>query len=46
MSAVPELRQTAQELLELTKRRLLAGRSRIAEPEAEEHWKKKDNGRE
>jgi hypothetical protein len=48
MFAVPELRQTAQELSELTQRRgdLLAGRSRIAEAEAEEHWKKTDNGRE
>jgi hypothetical protein len=48
MFAVPELRQTAQELSELTRRRgdLLAGRSQIAELQAEEHWKKTDSGRE
>lgn len=46
MFAVPELRQTAQELSELARRRgdLLAGRSRVSEAEAEEHWKKTDNG--
>lgn len=44
MFAVPELRQTAQELSELARRRgdLLAGHSRISEAEAEEHWKKSD----
>jgi hypothetical protein len=40
MLAVPELRQTAQELAELAKRReqLLAGSDRIAQPKAEAHW--------
>lgn len=48
MFAVPELRQTAQELSELARRRgdLLAGRSRVSEREAEEHWKNADNRRE
>ena len=48
MFSVPELRQTAEELSRLAQRRgdLLAGRSRVAEAEAEEHWKKRDNGRE
>lgn len=48
MFAVPELCQTAQELSELARRRgdLLAGRSRVSEGEAEDHWKKTDNGRE
>lgn len=47
MFSVPELRQTAQELSELARRRgdLLTGRSRVSEAEAEEHWKKSDNGR-
>ena len=42
MFSVPELRQTAQELSELAERRgdLLAGRSRVAEAEAEQHWNK------
>lgn len=41
MFSVPELRQTAQELSELARRRgdLLATRSRVAEAEAEAHWK-------
>ena len=48
MFAVPELRQTAVELSELARRRsdLLAGRSRVSEREAEDHWKKADNGQE
>jgi len=42
MFSVPELRQTAQELSELAGRRddLLAGRSRVAEDEAGQHWSK------
>ena len=41
MFAVPELRQTAQELAELARRRgdLLAGRERVSQAEAELHWK-------
>jgi len=41
MFAVPELRQTAQELSELAKRRsdVLASRERINQVEAEQHWK-------
>ena len=41
MFAVPELRQTAEELSELATRRsdLLAGRQRITQAEAEQHWK-------
>ena len=48
MFSVPELRQTAQELSELARRRsdLLAGRSRVAEAEADEHWGKTDTKRE
>ena len=48
MFSVPELRQTAQELSELARRRgdLLAARSRVAEAEAEAHWDKTDNQRE
>ena len=48
MFSVPELRQTAQELSELARRRgdLLATRSRVAEAEAEAHWGKTDNQRE
>jgi hypothetical protein len=48
MFCFPELRQTAQELSDLARRRdeLLAGRSRVAEAEAEEHWKKTVSGRE
>lgn len=48
MFSVSELRQTAQELSELTRRRgdLTAGRFRVSEAEAEDHWKKADNGRE
>jgi hypothetical protein len=40
MFSVPELRQTAQELSQLARRRadLLAGRSRVSEAEAEDHW--------
>lgn len=46
MFSVPELRQTAQELSELAQRRgdLLGRRSRVAEAEAEEHWRKTENG--
>jgi hypothetical protein len=45
MFSVPELRQTAQELSELARRRgdLLATRSHVAEAEAEAHWNKTDN---
>jgi len=48
MFSVPELRQTAQELSELARRRddLLAGRSRVAEDEAEQHWNKTEPRRE
>jgi hypothetical protein len=47
MFAVPELRQTAQELSDLARRRgdLLAGGPRVSEAEAEEHWNTTDNGR-
>ena len=45
MFAVPELRQTAQELAELANRReqLRAGRERVAQPQAESHWDALDN---
>jgi hypothetical protein len=45
--SVPELRQTAQELSELARRRADLGenRSRVSEGEAEAHWKKIDNER-
>jgi len=48
MFSVPELRQSAQELSDLARRRgdLLAGTSRVAEAEAEDHWNKTDNRRE
>jgi hypothetical protein len=38
--SLPELRQTAEELAELARRRddLLAGRSRIVQEDAEAHW--------
>lgn len=41
MFAVPELRQTAEELAELARRRsdMLAGNQRVAQVEAEAHWK-------
>jgi hypothetical protein len=41
MFSVPELRETAQELAELERRRgaLRAGRERISQAEAEAHWK-------
>jgi hypothetical protein len=44
MFAVPELRQTAEELSELARRRddLLTGRSRVAEADAEAHWNNVD----
>ncbi len=44
MFSVPELRQTAQELSELARRRtdLLAGRSRVSESEAVQYWSKSD----
>jgi hypothetical protein len=42
MFSVPELRQTAEELSELARRRddLRAGRSRVSEAEAEQYWGK------
>jgi hypothetical protein len=48
MFSVPELQQTAQELLELARRRgdLLAGRARVAEDVAESHWNFPDKQRE
>lgn len=48
MFSVPELRQTAQELSELTRRRseLLSDRSRVAETAAEEHGSKTEAERE
>lgn len=41
MFSVPELRQTAEELGELARRRgdFLAGRDRVSQAEAERHWK-------
>lgn len=41
MFCVPELRQTAEELAELGRRRgdLLVGRERVSQAEAETHWK-------
>jgi Tfp pilus assembly protein PilN len=41
MFAVPELRQTAEELSELAKRRsdVLASGQRISQVDAEQHWK-------
>lgn len=44
MFFVPELRQTAQELAELTRRRgeLLAGQARVAETAAQTHWDSRD----
>jgi hypothetical protein len=41
MFAVPELRQTAEELAELERRRgdLRAGRQRVSQAEAEANWK-------
>ena len=41
MFAVPELRQAAEELTELARRRsdLLAGRERVPQADAEAHWK-------
>ena len=41
MFSVPELRQTAEELAELARRRgdLLAHRDRVSQAEAETHWK-------
>ncbi len=41
MFAVPELRQTAEELAELERRRgdLRAGRQRVSQTQAEAHWK-------
>lgn len=40
MFSVPELRQTAQELSALARRRedLLAGRARVVETAAQSHW--------
>ena len=48
MFSVPELRQTAAELAELTRRRgeLSRGISRVTVTEAEGHWKASDSGRE
>ena len=44
MFSAPELQQTAEEVSELARRRgdLLAGRSRVGESAAEEHWNKTD----
>ncbi len=41
MFSGPEFRQTAEELAELARRRsdLLAGRQRVAQGDAEAHWK-------
>ncbi len=41
MFAVPELRQTAEQLAELSRRRsdLLAGSPRVSQIDAEMHWK-------
>lgn len=41
MFSVPELRQTAEELAELARRRgdLLAGRQGVSQADAEAHWK-------
>jgi len=41
MFAVPELRQTAEELAELQRRRgdLLTGHQRVSQAQAEAHWK-------
>lgn len=41
MFSVPELRQTAEQLSELARRRgdLLAGRDRVSQADAEVHWK-------
>lgn len=46
--AVPELRQTAEELAELARRRsdLLAGRKRVSQADAEAHWKVAEEPRE
>ena len=41
MFAVPELRQTAEELAELARRRrdLLTGQQRVSQADVEVHWK-------
>jgi hypothetical protein len=41
MFSAPELRQTAEELSELARRRddLRAGRERVSQADAEMHWK-------
>ena len=48
MFAVPELRQTAEELSGLAARRaeMAGGTARIAEAQAEVHWRKIDDARE
>jgi hypothetical protein len=48
MFSVPELRQTAQELsrLEVRRTEMMGGVARVAEAQAEEHWRKLDDARE
>jgi hypothetical protein len=48
MFSLPELRQTAEELAELGRRRsdLLAGRQRVSQADAEAHWKVAEEPRE
>jgi hypothetical protein len=48
MFLVPELRQTAEELSRLAARRaeMAGGVARVAEAQAEDHWRKIDDARE
>jgi hypothetical protein len=48
MFLVSELRQTAEELSRLAARRaeMVGGVARVAEAQAEDHWRKIDNARE
>ncbi len=48
MFSVPELRQTAEELSRLATRRAerTRGAARVAETQAEEHWRQIDDARE
>ena len=48
MFLVPELRQTAEELSRLAARRaeMVGGVARVAEAQAEDHWRKIDDARE
>lgn len=48
MFSVPELRQTAEELSRLERRRaeMTGGAARVAEAQAEEHWRKIDGAQE